>query len=152
MKRKRLFVDIQAAAGRKEYRAVLKKIIKDGICPFCPENFKYHTHPILRTGTHWFVTENMAPYPGTRHHFLFVLKKHKEDVSSLTTKEFAELLSHLRWLTKKYTLPAGSFFMRFGDTSYTNASVNHIHAQLILGSARSKKTTKLKVTLGHKKQ
>lgn len=153
MRRKKTYVDIAAAGDRKEYASVLKKITKDGVCPFCPEHFKYHTKPILRDGKHWIVTENFAPYGGTRHHWLLLHKKHIEHAASATPAAWAELLSHIKWLTKRYKLPAGGFFMRFGDKKYTGASVTqHLHAQLLLGSPRGKHTEPIAVVLSHKKK
>jgi ATP adenylyltransferase len=145
---KKKFVDLDGAGERKEYANVLKKIKKDGVCPFCPENFKYHTRPILKNGTHWFITENFAPYTGTKHHFLLLHKKHIESTSEISTNSWNDLLLLIKWAIKKYKLPAGSFFMRFGDTRYTGGSVSHLHAQLFVGSPRTKKTYPIAPPLG----
>jgi diadenosine tetraphosphate (Ap4A) HIT family hydrolase len=150
MARKKEFVDIKAAGDRSEYAAVLTKIKKDGVCPFCPAHFKYHTRPILQDGKYWLATENMAPYTGTKHHFLLLHKKHIEHVTDISPKAWEELLVQIKWLCKKYKLPAGSFFMRFGDKRYTGASVTqHVHAQMFIGSPKSKKTYPLSPLLGH---
>ncbi len=148
--RKKDFVDIKAAGDRVEYATVLTKIKKDGVCPFCPEHFKYHTRPILRDGKYWLATENMAPYTGTKHHFLLLHKKHIEHVTDISPKAWQELLSQIQWLCETYKLPAGSFFMRFGDKRYTGASVTqHLHAQMFIGSPKSKKTYPLTPILGY---
>ncbi len=150
MMKKKKFVDVEAAGDRDAYRAVLKRIIKDGVCPFCPEHFKYHTRPIIRDGKYWLATENFAPYTGTRHHFLLLHKRHIEHVSEISPKAWAELLAQVKWLCKKYKLPAGSFFMRFGDRRYTGASVTqHLHAQLFIGTVRTKKTYPIAPLLGY---
>ncbi len=141
------------AQGRAAYIETIKKIIKDGVCPFCQKYFlKYHTRPILRRGTHWLVTENANPYRGARHHYLFVCTKHVESPGRLTPRSFGELQSHIRWLQKKYKLPGGTFFMRFGDTRYTGASVAHLHAQLIVGSRKDSRTEPILVVLAHTKK
>lgn len=148
---KRKYVDVEAAGDRSDYVAVLKKILRDGVCPFCPETFKYHTRPILRSGKYWLVTENFAPYAGTKHHFLLLHKKHIEHVEAVTPAAWTELLSHIKWVSKKYRFPGGAFFMRFGDKQYNGASVTeHVHAQLFIGSPRSKRTEPIMVTLGYK--
>lgn len=147
------FVNIQSGAGRGTYAAVLSKIQKDNVCPFCEKYFlKYHTRPILRRSKHWLVTENFNPYSGTKHHLLFVHRGHIDTPHKLTKDASAELFKHVAWAEKKYKLPGGAFFMRFGDLKYTGASVAHLHAQLITGSPQSAKTEKIKVTLGHKKK
>ncbi len=118
------FVDLTGAQGRAQYVETIKQIIKDGVCPFCIKHFlKYHTRPILQHGVHWIVTENMNPYNGSKHHFLFVSTRHIESPEGLTSGAFGELQKHIAWLKKKYKLPGGTFFMRFGDTRYTGASV-----------------------------
>jgi diadenosine tetraphosphate (Ap4A) HIT family hydrolase len=152
MAKKKKFVEIRNAGDRSDYVRLLKKIHQDGVCPFCPENFKYHTKPILRNGKYWLTTENMNPYPGTTHHYLFVHKKHVEMPDRVTPAAWKELQSHIAWLISQKKLPAGGFFMRFGDTRYTGATVAHLHAQLVVGAKRSPKNELLVITLGHKKK
>ena len=150
MARKKNFVDIQAAGDRVEYATTLRQILKDGVCPFCKEHFIYHTNPILKEGKFWLVTKNSAPYTGTKIHLLLLHKKHIEHVDRLSPAAWGELLSHLKWISKTYKLPAGSFFMRFGDMRYTGASVTqHLHAQIFVGSPRSKKTFPISPLLGY---
>ncbi len=149
---KKKFVHAPNANDRAEYHSVLKKITRDNVCPFCPAHFKYHTRPILRTGKHWLLTENMSPYEGTKKHFLFIHKKHIETPQKLSAAAWKELLSHLNWVSKKYRLPAGGFFMRFGDMHYTGASVAHLHAQMIIGSKKSKGSFIIGPTLGFGKR
>ncbi len=149
MAKKKKFVDIQNAGDRLAYTDVLKKITQDGVCPFCRKYFTYHTRPILRQGRNWLVTENMNPYTGTRHHFLFVHKKHIESAENISPKAWQELGSHVKWVSKKYKLPAGSFFMRFGDMRYTSSSVVHLHAQLVSGVPRGKKTFLITPGIGY---
>lgn len=135
-----------------DQRAIHKKIIKDGVCPFCWKYFtKYHKNPILKKGKYWIVTENAWPYQGTSHHFLFVHKRHIEHLSKIKPDEWQELLL----LIKKTTFPSvkngGSFFIRFGDGDITGASVTHLHAHVIQGGKRkTKKTDPLMVQLGYK--
>ena len=75
----------------------MKKIEQEGFCPFCPENMKkYHTPPILKTGTHWYVTPNMYPYDNTKHHFLFVTNEHITNTKDLSPAAYTPLLSQMR--------------------------------------------------------
>lgn len=153
MTSKKKFVDLTGAQGRAQYVETIKQILSDGVCPFCTKNFlRYHTRPILRRGKYWLVTENMNPYHGSKNHYLFVSTKHVESPDKLPPQGWGELQGHIRWLKNKYRLPAGSFFMRFGDTRYTGASVAHLHAQLLVGSRRSRGTEPISVVLGHKKK
>lgn len=146
------FVSVQAAKSRTAYQELLKKIEKDGVCPFCPDYFVYHPKPILSNGKHWLVTENIAPYEGTQLHFLLLHKKHAERLDQITPAAWSELRVLVGKTVKKFKMPGGSFFMRFGDMKYTGASVTHLHAQLLMGTAQSTKTEKIKVALGYKKK
>jgi len=140
-----------ARAGQQTEK--MKKIASEKICPFCPKYLaKYHDAPIEKKGRYWAVTQNDYPYEGSRWHFLFIHRRHIEQASQITGPAFAELSQHLKYLIKKYKLPAGGFFMRFGNSDYTGATVIHLHAHLIVGGARNKKTKPLDVPLGYKIQ
>jgi ATP adenylyltransferase len=142
------FVDVASAGDRKDYAQTLQQITRDGVCPFCPHNFKYHTRPILRRSRSWLVTENSTPYTGAKRHLLFILKRHVEHCAEMSTQEWSDLHLQVKWVTKKYNLPAGSFFMRFGDAKYTGSSVAHLHAHIILGSKRTSKSLPITPVLG----
>ena len=135
------------------YEKLIKKIVSDKVCPFCKDNLrKYHQKPLIKENRFWFLTTNQHPYKGSKYHFLAINKKHKENFESLTSQEMTGLLILFKWVIKKYKLPGGAIFMRFGQTSYTGASVVHLHAHLIVGIARNKKNSKkiLNVPLGYK--
>jgi len=140
-------------ARTEEQESVMKKIYEDGVCPFCIEHLKnYHTKTIIKEGSWWIVTENFAPYEGTLVHLLFIYKKHETDLSQIDHAAFNELYKFVSLAKEKYGIRGGSFFMRFGDTERTGATVDHIHAQLIAGnSSRTDGGEKLKVSLGYKK-
>ncbi len=123
-------VNIQNARHGK-YLAIIKQIKQHGICPFCPPYLSiYHKKPIVRRGKYWLVTENMYPYKNTRHHFLFIHKTHIHSLSQLSNPAWKELLGHGKWLTRKYRIPGGMLFVRFGNPLYTGSSVKHLHAQM----------------------
>ncbi len=129
----------------------MKKILKAGICPFCPTYLeKYHDNPIEKKGKFWVVTKNDYPYEGSRYHYLFISKKHVEHIEELESKAFAELVNLIKWLTKKHKIVGGGFFMRFGDYKHTGASVTHLHAHLIVGKKKDKRKDILNVPLGYK--
>lgn len=139
-KSKKKHIDVKNSVGRADYKKVLKKIKKDKVCPFCLENFlTYHTEPILRQSRHWLITKNFKPYTGSTTHLLFVYTTHIEHISKLTKEGWDDLLRQTRWVSKKFNLKGETFFMRYGDTRYTGASVNHLHAQLISGGTHSTK-------------
>ncbi len=133
-------------------KAVMEKIKKDGVCPFCIENFsRYHTKLIIKNGVWWILTENFAPYDGTSLHLLIVYKRHATKLSEIDENAFNELLYMISWSEKHYKIDGGAFFMRFGNTNHTCGTIEHIHAQLIAGdSSLDKNSEKLKVSLGYK--
>ncbi len=117
----------------------MKKIAEEGFCPFCPEHMKkYHTPPIIKTGTYWYVTPNMYPYENTLHHILIITNEHIANSKDLSPKAWAELQEHLNWAMKEYNIEGGTLLMRSGNMSKTGSSVLHLHAQLIGGSDKDK--------------
>jgi len=128
------FVDSENTKHRPDttYGEVINAIQQDGVCPFCPEHLStYHKNPTLAEGTHWLLTNNMYPYEGAKHHVLILHKKHIESFAELSPDAWNELNSLANDYLKKNKIPGGTFFMRFGETAYTGASVRHLHANLV---------------------
>lgn len=128
------FVNIKNAKYRpgKKYGRVIGKIIEDGVCPFCPENIrKYHKNPILKEGKYWLLTKNFYPYEGAKYHLLIIHKRHIEKFNEISRDAWQELKTLISGFLKKKNIPGGTFFIRFGDTAYTGASVSHLHANLV---------------------
>ena len=114
------------------YSKVISKINKDGVCPFCREHIsKYHKNPILYEGKFWILTDNMYPYQNTKYHFLLIHKDHIENFSEITTDSWLELQDICKLEINNRKIAGGSFFMRFGDTQYTGATVSHLHAHIV---------------------
>ncbi len=143
------FLDI-SNARTDEQKVLMEQIQKDGVCPFCFEHFtKYHPKPILKETTHWFFTENMSPYAGTKHHFIFVYKlAHIRDIKDLSPEACTDLFTLVSWATNTYNIPGGSFFMRFGESKYTGSSVAHLHAHLLMGDIDAPGHEPVRVKLG----
>lgn len=119
-------------AKDKDYKQTLEDIIKSGKCPFCPENFKYHKEPILKEHEGWLATKNSWPYKNAKHHFIFVPKKHMEEFKELTQEDLKALKYLVNWITEEFKIKGGGVTMRFGEQTYTGASVAHLHAHLIV--------------------
>lgn len=140
-------------ARTEEQKNLMDRIEQDGVCPFCKEHFtKYHPKPIIKETDNWFVTTNMSPYEGTTQHFLFVYKPgHILSPGDMRENAAAELMMLVSEQVKANNMKGGAFFMRFGEGGYSGSSVEHLHAQLIVGVQRSEDTESLKVKLGYKK-
>lgn len=137
-------------ARTPEQQALMRRIEEDGVCPFCAEHFAtYHPKPILKETDYWFFTENMSPYEGTRHHFIFVYKpSHISHIEELPEKAAADLFSLIQMVTREREMPGGAFFMRFGESKYTGGSVAHLHAHLLMGDADASDHQPVRVKLG----
>jgi diadenosine tetraphosphate (Ap4A) HIT family hydrolase len=122
-----------------DQRQVMERIKQNDVCPFCPENLAdYHKKPILFETASWVVTENQWPYQGTLHHFLLILKRHATHPVELNDNEWNEIHIIINNLTKDYTIEAGSFLLRFGSTEKTGATVDHLHAHVIVPNSKNK--------------
>ncbi len=147
-------VDVRNAevVKRDDYAKTLKAIIAGGFCPFCEEHlFRHHSRPIVYKSKHWLVTENAWPYEGSRHHFLFIARKHVENIEELSATAWTELHAMHRFLVKRCGLKGATLFIRSGDTKFTGASVNHLHAQVIVGGPRTKNPRFIKALVGFKR-
>ena len=113
------------------YNSVLKEIEDKGKCPFCPDNFRYHEHPVLKEIGSWFITKITWPYPNSKSHFIIIKSEHSEDISELTAKDMEDILRLTQWAVSKFEIKGAALAMRFGDTGYTGSTVCHIHAHLI---------------------
>ena len=128
------FVNFENTKSRPDgtYGRVINQIAQDGVCPFCPEHLaSYHKNPILKEGDHWLLTNNMYPYEGAKYHALLIHKTHITSLAELSSEAWEELKTLGDWYVAENNIPGGAFMMRFGDTRYTGASVQHLHANFV---------------------
>lgn len=138
---------------RTDYTQTLEAIIRGGFCPFCEEHlFKHHRQPLIYKSKHWLVTKNAWPYKGSRYHLLFIARKHVESIENMALAGWADLQKLYRHVTKKYRIKGATLMIRSGGTKYTGATVTHLHAHLITGSPRTKRTKPMKALVGFAKE
>jgi len=107
-------------------------------CTFCLDRFEYyHDAPIIKEGGYWIVTDNDYPYDNTKHHTLFILKRHAENIEELTSLEWAELRKLIQEFKKEHLISGGAIFLRFGEEKYSGGTLPHIHAHLIVPDIES---------------
>ncbi len=124
--------DNTQARGDDTYKNVINTIKEAKVCPFCPDQLAaFHKNPILYENNTWLITKNMYPYKNTKHHFLLIHKIHISTPAEMTDSAKKDLFDLILWANTEFKIPGGTFFMRFGDTKYTGASVSHLHAQLV---------------------
>ena len=122
------------------YDAVIKDIAEKKVCPFCPEQLaNFHKNPILIEKKYWLATDSMYPYTNAKNHILFVHKNHLEHFSDLSKEAREELWEIAEECLSLKKMAGGTLLMRFGDTRYTGASVNHLHAHIICGDPEKEK-------------
>lgn len=97
------------------------------------------------------MTENAWPYTGTAFHFLFIARAHVEATEEMSPAVWTDLHALYRKLVKRNSLAGTTLMLRSGDTKITGASVNHLHAHLIIGTKRTKKTKPMKALVGFKR-
>lgn len=113
------------------YSEVIKQIAEQKVCPFCPEQLaNFHKNPI-ELGKYWLATDNMYPYKPNKHHLLFIHIAHIQHIAEISPEAWAELGEIIRQQTAKRQITGGTFYLRFGDTHFTGASVTHLHANLV---------------------
>jgi hypothetical protein len=135
------FVNFENTKQRPDgkYGQVISKIQQDGVCPFCPESLaKYHPNPILRDGKYWVLTNNAYPYEGAKYHALLIHKTHITSIAEIEPEAWAELKIFVEDFVVTNNIPGGAFLLRFGDTRYTGASVQHIHANFVSPDGENK--------------
>mgnify|MGYP001570957835 FL=1 len=122
-------------ARHDDQLSIMKKIQKEGYCPFCSENtIKAVLMPVIKDGKYWHIRENRWPYNNTRVHLLLIHQHHTEELSDLEPGAWQELGELLKWLEEKYKVRGGAFGMRFGDPRTNGATVNHLHVQFIVAN------------------
>ncbi|MBP7857550.1 MAG: HIT domain-containing protein [Candidatus Saccharimonadales bacterium] len=138
------YVNIENAR-HDDQLSVMKGIAEDGVCPFDEEYIaKYHKQPVLRQGTYWTLTLNQWPYEHTRVHLLAIARKHVESIDELPAVAGEELFEHVRWAIAEYKIDFGGLAMRFGDVRHNGASVNHLHAHIIVPDKNKPADAKVK--------
>lgn len=127
----RNFVDARNARSQ-DYNRIINEIGDKGVCPFCPENFSWHTEPIIKRNARWLLTTNFRPYEHAKYHLLLINRRHIEEIKQMKTQDWLALAQIINWTVKSYEIKSGAMAMRFGSTLYTGATVAHLHSHLIV--------------------
>lgn len=110
-----------------------EQIAREGVCPFCPEHLRrFHEKLILHETKNWLVTENDTPYEGARLHVLVISRPHRRRIKDLPMTAWAELGMIFGWIEDHYSIASGAIGMRFGDIPDNGASVDHLHAHVVV--------------------
>lgn len=135
-------------ARKEEQIKVMKQIIADGICPFChdfvdKEKPAYHSNPILVENDSWMVTRNAWPYEHTKEHLILVIKRHILTPEEMTNEEVLDLWDAIRKTKQKLEITHSTLLMRSDSTGMTGATVQHLHAQLVVSAGEEPVITRV---------
>jgi ATP adenylyltransferase len=122
-------------ARTAEQRAEMARLDAAGICLFCPEYLASHPRQrILFSTQHWTVTPNAFPYAGTQLHLLLIPDQHAGDLLQLSDEVRADFWVTLAAVAEANELSYYGLGVRNGDCRLTGATIEHVHAHLLVGS------------------
>ena len=125
---------------------------EQGICCFCREHFEnYHTAPVEIENNSFLVAKNDFPYDGATSHWLIVSKRHVTTPLELSIGEWGDFQAVLLKLSEIDPHPGAGLVMRYGEPSFTGATIAHLHAHVIYGVSGTPQDEKISVFLGYKK-
>ena len=109
------------------YKIFLRKIKKEGICPFCERQKNF----IILENRFAYLTPSRAPYK--KNHLLVTSKHHAMKLEDLKKKEkvavFDLVVKGMKILERKY--PAIDILYREGEFKVSGKSIPHLHFHLI---------------------
>jgi diadenosine tetraphosphate (Ap4A) HIT family hydrolase len=117
-----------------EQLAEMRQLEARGVCLFCPDGLSGHARQqvLLRT-SHWTVTPNEFPYPGTIAHLLLVPHQHAADLLDLDEGVRQDFWAALAAVRSSYDLSYYGLGIRNGDCRFTGATIRHVHAHVMVG-------------------
>lgn len=120
-----------------EQKKDMEDLAEAKACLFCPQGLALKGKRVFHRGTHWYVTPNDFPYKGATVHVMIVPNRHVTGFGDLTTEEFLELPTMIAWVNKEFEIKGAGLFCRYGDTTYTGATIHHFHIHITQGSQRT---------------
>lgn len=123
---------VEAKTARNpKYKAHLRRIQANGICPFCQNGETYQTQPVIYENANWWISRNAHPLNGTSEHLIIVPKRHLRYSRQLSTLEWNDFHTLLDWIKNNLSMKGTVFYWREGEMLVTGATVAHLHIQAI---------------------
>lgn len=136
-------------------REKMQKLLEEGKCPFCLEHLEeYHDNPIEweKSGKYWKVTKNDYPYaPAPTKHYLLIYSEHVEGIAHIPPEAASELLQIIEALRKQSEVDGATLMMRFGSSTFTGATVSHLHAHALYSEAKTPESQPIFTVVGWQK-
>jgi len=134
-----------------EQKATMQACLDAGESPFLLDNLtKYHHQPVIKTGKYWYITPNQWPYDHTHQHYLIIATQYWTRLDQITPEAGAELVTLAAWLRAELDCPGGALCIRFGDTDYSGATIDHLHWQFIVPDVGAPDYDRVHFTVGKK--
>jgi len=116
--------------------AEMRRLDAAGICLFCPDGLaRQGRQRILLRTRHWVVIPNEFPYQGTSLHLLLVPDQHAGDLLGLSEDVRQDFWEALAAVAREHQLSHYGLGVRNGDCRYTGATIEHVHAHVLVGDA-----------------
>lgn len=141
--------DINNASSEKQAQD-MRDLEKAGVCLFCPEGLNLKGKRVFHRGEHWYVTPNDFPYKGTTVHVMVVPNRHITSFADLTQEELLEFPAMLAWVNEKFDIRGAGLFCRYGDTTYTGATIHHFHIHIAQGVQKTEMSEPVFAVIGFK--
>ena len=120
------------------------------VCLFCPEGLNLKSKRVFHQGEHWYVTPNDFPYAGTTVHVMIVPRRHVVSLLDLLPEELVELPQMFAWVNREFSIRGATMLARYGETSFTGATIHHFHIHIAQGIQKSETTEHLYAAIGYK--
>ena len=131
--------------------AAMQKSLDNHESPFLLNNLdKYHHLPVIKKGEWWYITANQWPYEHTKLHFLIIATHYWTKIEQITPRAACEALSLAKWLIQEYKIPGGAWCIRFGDSNYSGATIDHLHWQFMVPDLTAPDYDRVHFSIGKK--
>ena len=131
--------------------ATMRRSLDNHESPFLLENLpKYHHLPVIKKGQFWYITANQWPYDHTRDHYLTISRAYWTRLEDITPEASQELITLAQWLKKRLHCPGGALCIRFGDSDYSGATIDHLHWQFIVPDITAPDYDRVHFSIGKK--
>lgn len=141
--------DINNARSKKQAED-MRDLENANACLFCPEGLSLKDKRVFHRGTHWYVTPNDFPYPGTTVHVMIVPNRHVIGFCDLTNEELLEFPAMIAWVNEEFDIKGAGLFCRYGDTTYTGATIHHFHIHITQGHQKTDGAEPVFALVGYK--
>jgi diadenosine tetraphosphate (Ap4A) HIT family hydrolase len=124
------FVDLANVRG-KEQMEQYRQILEGNYDPFeSVEKILELKNEVVYIHKNWIIFKNQH-YKGRKNSFVAVLRRFATDPGELDMMETLDAFKIFKELCDEYDIRGGAFFMRFGDTRLSGASVKHLHFHIV---------------------